>query len=93
MAGNFTINVQEAQGHVCLKLNGDFDGSSACELLNLLNAYFRRSSKILVDTDTIKRIYPFGLNVFHNRLIEVKPPEIPLIFIGKLSAQFSSQLI
>jgi hypothetical protein len=91
MASNFTINVHRTQDHVCMKLNGDFDGNSACELINLLNVYFGHRSKILVDTDSLKRIYPFGLNVFHNRLIEVKPPEIPLIFTGKLSSQFSLQ--
>jgi hypothetical protein len=37
MAGNININVCITGDCVRLKLDGEFDGSSACELLNLLS--------------------------------------------------------
>ena len=91
MAGNFNISVTKSGDHVCLKLNGDFDGSSACELTNLLNdGELFNSSEILVDTDSLKNVYPFGLNVLHSRLHKAKSRKIPLIFTGKMSGRFAS---
>jgi anti-anti-sigma regulatory factor len=90
MAGNFNISVTKTGNHVYLKLNGNFDGSSACELVNLLSDEdLSTASKILVDTDFVKNVHPFGLNVLQNRLYEIKARKIPLIFTGKMSAQFA----
>lgn len=91
MAGNFNILVTETGDHICLKLNGDFDGSSACELVNLLNGSgLPDSSEILVDTDSLKHVYPFGLDILHHRLYELKSRKAPLIFTGKMSGRFAS---
>ena len=37
MAVNFNISVIRENRHARLKLSGDFDGSSACELVNFLS--------------------------------------------------------
>jgi hypothetical protein len=92
MAGNFNINVSQTSDSVCLKLSGEFDGSSACELLNLLNdGKLSANSKILVDTELLKRIHPFGLKILHSRLQKKKMKEIPLVFTGQFSARFTSR--
>jgi len=92
MAGNFNISVTKAGDHVCLKLNGDFDGSSACELLNLLNnGDLSGTSKILVDTDSLRDIHSFGLDVLRNRLSTAKVRELPLTFSGKMSSRFAAK--
>jgi len=90
MACNFNISVTKASDHVRLKLNGDFDGSSACELLNLLNdCDLSSTSEIQIDTDFLKDIYPFGLDVLHNRMSTAKVRELPLTFSGKMSTRFT----
>ena len=92
MAGNFNISVSKAGDHVRLKLNGDFDGSSACEILNLLNnGDLSGTSKILVDTDSLRDIHPFGLDVLRNRLSASKVRKLPLTFTGKMSSRFASK--
>ena len=92
MAGNFNINVSQTSDSVCLKLSGEFDGSSACELLNLLNdGKFSGSTKILVDTEFLRHIHRFGLEILHSRLQEKKTKEIPLVFTGQFSARFTSR--
>jgi hypothetical protein len=92
MANNFNINVSQTSDSVCLKLSGEFDGSSACELLNLLNdGKMSANSKILVDTELLKRIHPFGLKILHRRLQEKKMKEIPLVFTGQFSARFTAR--
>lgn len=91
MAGNFNISVTKTGDGVRLKLNGDFDGSSACELMNLLyEGDLFGSSKILVDTDSVKNVYPFGLNILHSRLNQIKLMKVPLVFTGKMSGRFAS---
>jgi anti-anti-sigma regulatory factor len=92
MAGNFKINVSKFGDCVCLKLKGEFDGSSACELLNLLDdGKLSGNSKILVDTDSLKHIHPFGLDVLHGGLNKNKLKEVSLVFTGKKSARFASR--
>jgi len=90
MAGNFNIDVTQTGDGVRLKLNGSFDGSSACELVNLLNnGKLGGSSKVMVDTDALKDVHPFGVDVLHSRLYGVKSKIPLLIFTGRRSAQFS----
>jgi hypothetical protein len=73
-----------------LKLNGDFDGSSACELVNLLNSGgLSNTSKILVDTDYLKHTHPFGVDVLRNHLHMLEAGKPLLIFTGKMSMQFA----
>ena len=92
MAGNFNISVTNASDHVCLKLNGYFDGSSACELVNLLNnGGLSNTSKIVVDTDSLKHIHPFGVDVLHHLLSAATARNFPLTFTGKMSARFASK--
>jgi anti-anti-sigma regulatory factor len=91
MAGNFNISVTKTGNQVCLKLAGDFDGSSACELVNMLNGgELSNPPKILVDTDSLKNVYPFGLNILHSRLHKVKSGKVSLIFTGKMSGRFAA---
>jgi len=89
MAGKFNIDVTKTGDGVRLKLNGSFDGSSACELVNLLNnGNLDGTSKIIVDTDALKDVHPFGVDVLRRRLHLVKSGKPLLIFTGKRSAQF-----
>jgi anti-anti-sigma regulatory factor len=92
MAGNFNISVTRAGDHVRLKLNGDFDGSSACELMNLLSkSDLLGASTILVDKDSLKHIHPFGVDVLHHLLSAATARNFPLTFTGKMSARFASK--
>lgn len=64
MASNFKILIDRNQDRIHLRLYGDFDGSSAHELLNLLRKYWRSVSKIHIYTEGLNHIHPFGLNIF-----------------------------
>lgn len=89
MARNFNIDVTQSGDGVRLKLNGSFDGTSACELVNLLNnGNLGDTAKILVDTDALKDVHPFGLEVLRQRLHIAQSRQPLLIFSGKRAAQF-----
>ena len=68
MASNFKIFSFETHDSLHLKLDGDFDGSSAHELLNTLKKYGDGFYQIFIDTNDLKAIHPFGKEVLQKKL-------------------------
>ena len=64
MATNFKIYINKCKDAHYIKLVGDFDGSSAFELINMLESHFGKSGKITIDTSGLFSILPFGVDVF-----------------------------
>jgi hypothetical protein len=83
MAANFSIAIHRRSPGLELKLAGDFDGTSACELLNTLSEECDGVDRVLVNTSRLKEIYPFGQDTFHNNLYMLKGKPIRLVFTGK----------
>lgn len=73
MAANFRITVHQNSENLHVKLDGDFDGSSAYELLNILKKRCPFASRAFIHTNSIRQIYPFGTSVFRSHLGELKP--------------------
>lgn len=82
MASNFHMFSFKTRDNLHLKLEGDFDGSSAYELLETLKKYDSGSYQIFIDTNNLKTIYPFGKQVFQKKLGIYKQQISNLIFIG-----------
>lgn len=64
MASNFRIFSHRNNGDLHLNLIGDFDGSSAFELINILQGYSGNGGKIVINTNGLSSIHPFGVGVF-----------------------------
>ncbi|RPI79543.1 MAG: hypothetical protein EHM45_02475 [Desulfobacteraceae bacterium] len=65
MASNFRIEARRNRDHLHLKLRGDFDGTSAYELIYKLEKHLKDSpSKVTIHTWGLRKIYAFGLAVF-----------------------------
>jgi anti-anti-sigma factor len=64
MASNFHIEVDQTRDAYNLKLKGDFDATSAYELIYAIKKLPAETEKISIHTDGLKNIYPFGLDVF-----------------------------
>lgn len=82
MASNSRISLHRRNGGLCLKLIGDFDGTSACKLLNVLEENCHGPTKVLVNTSGLKDVYPFGVDTLHNSLYLLKDRPIRLAFTG-----------
>ena len=54
MAANFKISPRRSHGELQLELIGDFDGTSACQLLNTLGETCG-FSKVLIDTKRLRK--------------------------------------
>jgi hypothetical protein len=68
MANNFKFLSNHLRDRIRLVLYGDFDGSSACELINVLKKYRNDSNQIHIDTNNLNIIHPFGMDVFKKNI-------------------------
>ncbi len=83
MASNFKISIHRNSNSLDLKLMGDFDGTSACELLNAMKENCDGVARVLVNTSGLKDIYPFGQDTFQNSLYLLKDRAFRLVFTGE----------
>ena len=83
MASNFQIYSFKTRDSLHLKLTGDFDGSSAYELINIITEHGKGFYEIFIDTNELKAIHPFGKDVFQKSLGNSNKLFRNLVFIGK----------
>jgi hypothetical protein len=89
MASNFQILPYKTRDSLHLKLAGDFDGSSAHELINTLVDNDAGYYQIFINTNDLKTIHPFGREVLEKKLGSINKPFKNLIFIGENSHELS----
>lgn len=90
MANNFKIISNRTKSNVHINLAGDFDGSSALELFNMLNESLDNTARVSINTSNLKKIHPFGRQVFTHNLSRLKHLRIRVRFIGKNADQITS---
>ena len=83
MASNFQIYSFKTRDSLHLKLAGDFDGSSAYELINTLTEHGKGFYEIFIDINDLKLIHPFGRDVFQKNLRSSSKLYRNLVFIGR----------
>ena len=89
MALNFRVCVKETSNQsVALQLYGDFDASSACELINVLDKSVKKSSKVAIDTDRLGTINAFGLDIFLLRMPRLNNTRADIQVTGRFSEVF-----
>ena len=89
MASNFQLLSYRNKDSLHLQLCGDFDGSSAYELINTLKKNGKDFIQIFIDTNDLNTLYPFGLDVFQNNNALAKKYS-SFIFIGKHKHSFAA---
>ncbi len=89
MAVNFRIASKELNNQcTALKLFGDFDGSSAWELINALDENTRETGQIAINTDGLRAIHAFGLDVFLPILSKLKKTRANIQVTGRFREVF-----
>jgi len=83
VASNFQIYSFKTRDSLHLKLAGDFDGSSAYELINTLTEHGKGFYEIFIDINDLKSIHPFGRDVFRKNLRSSNKLYRNLVIIGK----------
>jgi hypothetical protein len=88
MGKNFKFLSDSTRDRISPRLYGDFDGSSACELINVLKNR-NVSNQIFIDTDNLNTIHPFGMDVLKKNLSVLDFSTDRIIITGK--HRFSKQ--
>jgi hypothetical protein len=82
MALNFRIYCHQTTDNLHLKLTGDFDGSSAYELINFLKKYGGFARRVFIHTCFLSSVCSFGLDVFQ-KSYTIKKLSRKLTFTGE----------
>jgi stage II sporulation protein AA (anti-sigma F factor antagonist) len=92
MAKNFHVSAREPGSQsLVLQLIGDFDASSACELINILDDSVKTFNKVAIDTDGLRTINAFGLDVFLPRMSKLNNTRADIKVIGRFSNIFKEE--
>jgi len=83
MGVNFQMSLKRNKGNLHVNPKGNFDGSSACELVNLLHEQFDGKGCVFINTENFHEICPFGCSTFQCRLNQNRVPADRLFFRGK----------
>jgi anti-anti-sigma regulatory factor len=90
MATNFKIDAHRNDENLHLTLRGDFDGTSAYELLDIVRKRAAHTSRVFIHTSNLRDIHPFGLHVFRSNVNILKGQSVDLVFTGENASQFES---
>ena len=83
MATNFRTIVRRKRDTLHLELKGEFDGSSALQLIQALLKNCGSASRVLIHTDGLSEVHPFGTAVFERHLPGKGKLKSPIIFTGE----------
>jgi len=89
MASNFHVFSYKTRDTLHLRLSGDFDGTSAFQLLKTLKKQKAGFDQIFIDVNNLKTIYPFALEVFQKEMNSYDQKTDNFIFLGKNGYNFS----
>jgi hypothetical protein len=89
MASNFRVLIHRNGDNLHLKLIGDFDTTSASQLIEILTRLGRNSSRIFIHTATLSEIHPFGARMFREDLASRMTDPDPLVFTGDGAASLA----
>ena len=88
MASNFHLFQYPKRDSLHIHMQGDFDGTSAHELINALIKNNRDYFTVFIDTNDLNKIHTFGIDVFQKKLITRIKKSRSLVFIGKHKHKF-----
>ena len=83
MASNFEIAIDKNSDGIALRLTGDFDATSAYELMYAIMKLREDDRRLHIYTNGLKSIHPFGLEVFHKFIQSPKNPSNRIIYNGE----------
>ncbi len=89
MAMNFRIFQFKNMNSVHITLNGEFDGTSAHELINALESCDPDVHQVFINTNGLTSIDPFGQAVLYRNLPVIKKGARSLVFLGDYRRRLS----
>ena len=89
MAANFGIVIDKNSDGFGLKLAGDFDATSAYELIYAIKKLPEDAVKLYIYTNGLKAIHPFGLDIFQKFMRSLNGQSTKIVFTGNNACHLS----
>jgi stage II sporulation protein AA (anti-sigma F factor antagonist) len=89
MAAYFEISEDKKSEIHGLKLAGDFDGTSAYELVYAIKKLPKEILKISIHTDGLRHISPFGVDVFRKNMSPLDGRFRKIAFTGNMASHIA----
>ena len=83
MSSNFQVQCKKSNGNLHLKPKGDFDGTSAWELIHLMRDKYEGRGRVFIDTNQLREVHGFGCSTFRCRFRQGGVPAHCLFFKGE----------
>ena len=91
MASKFKMITCRDDESLRLKLTGEFDAGSAWCVLEEIKKTAGEFDNIIIDTDSLEEIYPFGVHIFHQILKDLRGYNLCIQFTGKKADEISPE--
>ena len=82
MHESFRIECRKSGGNLHIYPNGILDGSSACQIMNMVNEKNNGKGRVFINTDQIKDALPFGTATLGFQIGESSIPRGRICFKG-----------
>jgi hypothetical protein len=89
MAANFVISVTRDQTTLNLKLMGDFDRTSANELIEVLKENRSGVTMAMIETNGLEHMDPSARNVFQREVHTLRDFCYRLVFTGRNASELA----
>ncbi len=83
MHKNFRIECRRSVGNLHVYPKGILDGSSACQIINVIREKYKGKGRVFINTDQIKEALPFGTTTLGFQMGEITIPRDRIYFKGK----------
>lgn len=91
MSMSFSIMTRRKNGNLHIDISGEFDGTSAWELVNAINDNYAGAGRIVINTDKVSRVAPFGVAIFIGQFPYMNLPGNVLAFEGVKAKEIFSR--
>ena len=93
MATNFAIHRRRRNHDLHLGLSGDFDGSSAFELVHCLHKALETNHRIFIHTDNLSNLMAFGCEMFQKQFRSEGTAIARVVFTGAHAPEMAPERI
>ena len=83
MSNNFQVAFTKHNGNLHVHPSGDFDASSAFELIQQLGRKYDGNGDVVIDTRKLGKVFPFGSGIFQGNVKECRIPYNRISFKGE----------
>jgi hypothetical protein len=89
MASNFKMTFDKNSDGFGMRLAGDFDGTSAYELIYAIKKLPEDTTRVSIYTNGLKNIHSFGLDIFHKFMHSHNGQSVKIVITGNSASRLS----